>query len=36
MMLSLAYDHRIIDGAPAGQFLSNVKDKIEKLSVLKR
>lgn len=36
MMLSLAYDHRIIDGAPAGQFLSTVKDKIEKPSVLQR
>lgn len=35
MMLSLAYDHRIIDGAPAGQFLGTVKDKIEKLSLLK-
>jgi pyruvate dehydrogenase E2 component (dihydrolipoamide acetyltransferase) len=36
MMLSLAYDHRIVDGAPAAQFLRSVKDKIEKLSVLKR
>lgn len=36
MALSLAYDHRIVDGAPAAQFLRNVKDKIEKLSVLKR
>jgi pyruvate dehydrogenase E2 component (dihydrolipoamide acetyltransferase) len=28
--LSLSYDHRIIDGAPAGQFLRNIKEKIEK------
>ncbi len=36
MMFSLAYDHRIIDGAPAAQFLKVVKEKIEKLSVLKQ
>lgn len=36
MMFSLAYDHRIIDGAPAAQFLKAVKEKIEKLSVLKQ
>ncbi len=34
MMLSLTYDHRIIDGAPAAQFLRAVKEKIEKPSVL--
>jgi len=28
--LSLSYDHRIIDGAPAGKFLLSVKEKIEK------
>lgn len=28
--LSLSYDHRIIDGAPAGKFLLGVKEKIEK------
>ncbi|MGB9778613.1 MAG: dihydrolipoamide acetyltransferase family protein [Candidatus Bathyarchaeales archaeon] len=30
MMLSLSYDHRIIDGAPAAKFLNKVKEKIEK------
>jgi pyruvate dehydrogenase E2 component (dihydrolipoamide acetyltransferase) len=30
MTLSLSYDHRIIDGAPAAEFLRNVKKKIEK------
>jgi pyruvate dehydrogenase E2 component (dihydrolipoamide acetyltransferase) len=29
LMLSLSYDHRIIDGAPAAQFLQRVKEKIE-------
>jgi pyruvate dehydrogenase E2 component (dihydrolipoamide acetyltransferase) len=29
LMLSLSYDHRIIDGAPAGQFLQRVKEKLE-------
>ena len=29
MMLSLSYDHRIVDGAPAAQFLARVKEKIE-------
>ena len=28
--LSLSYDHRIIDGAPAGKFLLSVKERIEK------
>ena len=32
LMLSLSYDHRIVDGAPAGQFLRNVKRKIEEAS----
>jgi pyruvate dehydrogenase E2 component (dihydrolipoamide acetyltransferase) len=27
--LSLSYDHRIVDGAPAAQFLQRVKQKIE-------
>jgi pyruvate dehydrogenase E2 component (dihydrolipoamide acetyltransferase) len=31
MTLSLSYDHRTIDGAPAAEFLRNVKEKIEKL-----
>lgn len=31
MTVSMAYDHRIIDGAPAGQFLRSVKEKIEKM-----
>jgi len=30
IMLSLSYDHRIVDGAPAAQFLLTVKEKIEK------
>jgi len=29
LMLSLSYDHRIVDGAPAAQFLKRVKEKIE-------
>ena len=29
MMLSLSYDHRIVDGAPASEFLRKVKEKIE-------
>jgi pyruvate dehydrogenase E2 component (dihydrolipoamide acetyltransferase) len=29
MTLSLSYDHRIVDGAPAAQFLTKVKEKIE-------
>jgi pyruvate dehydrogenase E2 component (dihydrolipoamide acetyltransferase) len=32
MMLSLSYDHRIVDGAPAAEFLQKIKEKIEKLS----
>jgi pyruvate dehydrogenase E2 component (dihydrolipoamide acetyltransferase) len=30
MMLSLVYDHRIIDGAPAAEFLRKIKAKLEK------
>lgn len=30
MWLSLTYDHRIIDGAPAAQFLARVRDLLEK------
>jgi pyruvate dehydrogenase E2 component (dihydrolipoamide acetyltransferase) len=30
LMLSLSYDHRIVDGAPAAQFLKRVKQEIEK------
>jgi pyruvate dehydrogenase E2 component (dihydrolipoamide acetyltransferase) len=30
MMLSLSYDHRIVDGAPASEFLRKAKVKIEK------
>ena len=30
MMLSLSYDHRIVDGAPASQFLRKAKEKLEK------
>jgi pyruvate dehydrogenase E2 component (dihydrolipoamide acetyltransferase) len=32
MMLSLSYDHRIVDGAPAAEFLLRVKDEIERKS----
>ena len=30
IMLSLSYDHRIVDGAPASEFLRKVKEKVEK------
>jgi pyruvate dehydrogenase E2 component (dihydrolipoamide acetyltransferase) len=30
LMLSLSYDHRIVDGAPAAEFLQRVKMKLEK------
>jgi len=30
LVLSLTYDHRIVDGAPAAEFLRKVKQKIEK------
>ena len=30
MMLSLSYDHRVIDGALASQFLTTLKNKLEK------
>jgi pyruvate dehydrogenase E2 component (dihydrolipoyllysine-residue acetyltransferase) len=30
LMLSLSYDHRVVDGAPAADFLHKVKEKIEK------
>jgi len=29
MQLSLAYDHRVVDGAPAAQFLQTVKKILE-------
>lgn len=29
MWLSLAFDHRIIDGAPAGRFLMELKEILE-------
>ena len=32
--LSLSYDHRIVDGAPAGTFLQSVKKKIEEAASL--
>jgi pyruvate dehydrogenase E2 component (dihydrolipoamide acetyltransferase) len=31
MMLSLSYDQRVVDGAPAAEFLRKVKEKIEKI-----
>lgn len=30
MTLSLSYDHRVIDGAPAAQFLKTIKETLEK------
>lgn len=30
MQLSLSFDHRVVDGAPAAQFLRKVKEIIEK------
>ena len=30
MMLSLTYDHRLIDGAPAARFLQRVKQLVER------
>jgi len=30
MMLSLSYDHRVMDGAPASVFLRKVKEKLER------
>ena len=35
MMLSLSFDHRIVDGAPAGQFLAKIKEILENPSILK-
>jgi pyruvate dehydrogenase E2 component (dihydrolipoamide acetyltransferase) len=32
MMLTLSYDHRIVDGAPAADFLRRVKEIVEKAS----
>jgi pyruvate dehydrogenase E2 component (dihydrolipoamide acetyltransferase) len=29
MVLSLTFDHRIVDGAPAAKFLANLREKIE-------
>ena len=29
MFLSLSYDHRVVDGALGGQFVSKVKDYLE-------
>ena len=29
MVLSLTFDHRIVDGAPAAKFLAGLRDKIE-------
>jgi len=34
IMLSLSYDHRIVDGAPASEFLRKIKEAIEKASEL--
>jgi 2-oxoglutarate dehydrogenase E2 component (dihydrolipoamide succinyltransferase) len=32
IILSLSYDHRVIDGALAGKFLSKVKEILENYS----
>ena len=29
LILSLVFDHRIVDGAPAARFLQWIKDRIE-------
>ena len=29
MVLSLSYDHRVIDGAPAAQFLQRIKQLMQ-------
>ena len=34
MWLSLTYDHRIVDGAPAAQFLKRIKTLLENPSLL--
>lgn len=36
LTLSLSYDHRIVDGAPAAEFLRKVKEKIEKATSSER
>jgi pyruvate dehydrogenase E2 component (dihydrolipoamide acetyltransferase) len=33
LTLSLSYDHRIVDGAPAAQFLQRIKQEIEEAEV---
>jgi pyruvate/2-oxoglutarate dehydrogenase complex dihydrolipoamide acyltransferase (E2) component len=32
MILSLSYDHRVIDGALAGKFLHKIKETLENYS----
>jgi len=32
MMLSLSYDHRVIDGAPAAEFLGKIKERLQNSS----
>ncbi len=29
MQLSLSFDHRVVDGAPAAQFLRRIKEALE-------
>jgi len=29
MVLSLSFDHRVIDGAPAAEFLTELKESLE-------
>ena len=34
MGLSLTFDHRVVDGAPAAKFLKAVADKLEKFNLI--
>ena len=34
MGLSLTFDHRAIDGAPAARFLMDIKNKLENFTLL--
>ena len=34
MTLSLTYDHRVVDGAPAAQFLKRIKELLQAPALL--
>ena len=34
MGLSLTFDHRVVDGAPAAKFLQALSEKLEKINLL--